>query len=91
MTSISIGTIIQVDNTPAFLISYTTRYLTTFDGITQDTVSLIIAAYHPDQTDDQTDQVSPLPQLTLDQIWAIHHVLHGYDLDDPNFSCAPRF
>jgi hypothetical protein len=40
---------------------------------------LIVTPYKPDPK----DQHSPLPQVALDQLCVVHHVLHGWNLDDP--------
>jgi hypothetical protein len=42
-------------------------------------VSLTIGEYPPDLS----TQASPLPQIALDQLRAVHHLLHGWDLADP--------
>jgi hypothetical protein len=78
-------TIIQIYETPVFLVAYVTHCLANVDVATQDAVSLIVAAYQPNQI----NQVYPLLQFVLDQMRAIHHVLHGWDLDDPFLCVSP--
>jgi hypothetical protein len=47
--------------------------------ILPDSFQLIVAPYHPNAK----DQHSPLPQVALDQLRIMHHVIHGWDLNDP--------
>jgi hypothetical protein len=42
-------------------------------------VLLTLAEYPPDLS----TQSSPLPQIALDQLRAVHHVIHGWDIADP--------
>jgi hypothetical protein len=72
-------TIVMVDSTPVFLISDITRALSNISPDTHVDVSFTVAEYPPDLS----TQASPLPQIALDQIRAVHHLHHGWDLVDP--------
>jgi hypothetical protein len=72
-------TIVMVDSTPVFLLLDITRAMSTISPDTHVDVSLTVAEYPPDLS----TQASPLPQIALDQLRAVHHLLHGWDLADP--------
>jgi hypothetical protein len=71
--------IFQVEVTPVFLVKDVSRCLSIVDVSTQESVHLIVADY---KCDPQPDP-SPIPQITLDQIRAIRHVLHSWYLSSP--------
>jgi hypothetical protein len=75
-------TVIQVDATPVFSVKEVIAQLSKCDISVQPSVSLIVAPYWPDQNDQQV----PPPQVALDQLRIVHHVLHGWDLLDPIFT-----
>jgi hypothetical protein len=72
-------TIVQVDETPVFLVKYVSRCLYIVDIASQESVHLIVADYK------QYPQLNPslIPHISLDQMRAIHHILHGWSLSDP--------
>jgi hypothetical protein len=72
-------TIVMVDSTPIFLVSDVTRALSPVSPASHVEVLLTVAAYPPDFS----SQSSPLPQIALDQLRAVHHVIHNWDLSDP--------
>jgi hypothetical protein len=72
-------TIVMVDSTPVFLFPDITRAMSTISPDTHVDVSLTVAEY----PSDLSTQASPLPQIALDQLRAVHHLLHGWDLADP--------
>jgi hypothetical protein len=72
-------TIIMVDFTPVFLLSDITRVMSNISPDTHVDVSLTVTEYPLDLL----TQASPLPQIALDQLRAVHHLLHGWDLADP--------
>jgi hypothetical protein len=69
----------MVDSTPVFLLSDITRAMSNISPDTHVEVSLTVDEYPPDLS----TQASPLPQIALDQLRAVHHILHGRDLADP--------
>jgi hypothetical protein len=71
-------TIVVVDSTPVFLLSDITRAMSHISPDTHVHASLTVAEYPPDLS----TQASPLPQIALDQLRAVHHILHGWDLAD---------
>jgi hypothetical protein len=71
--------IVQVDGTPVFLVKDVSRCLSIVDIASQESVRLIIADY---KRDPQSNP-SPIPQIAIDQMRAIHHILHGWSLSDP--------
>jgi hypothetical protein len=51
------------------------------DATVNGMVTLIVATYHPDSK----AQASPLPQITIDHLHIVHHILHGLDMSAPVF------
>jgi hypothetical protein len=78
-------TIVQIEDTPVFLTKDVHRRLAHVDTTTHDSIQLIVADYKPEPRSDPV----PVPQIALDQMQAIHHVLHGWDLSDPVLIVAP--
>jgi hypothetical protein len=72
-------TIVMVDSTPVFLVSDVTRALYPVSPTSHVEVLLTVAAYPPDFS----SQSSPLPQIAMDQLRAVHHVINNWDLSDP--------
>jgi hypothetical protein len=72
-------TIVMIDSTPVFLISDVTHAMSTISPDTHVEVSLTVAEYPPDLS----TQALPLPQIALDQLRAVHHIIHDWDLADP--------
>jgi hypothetical protein len=71
--------VIQVDAVLVFTVCEVQLTLADLDVGTHASLMLIVEPYHPDPSDQQT----LLPQVDLDQLRIIHHVLHGLDLTDP--------
>jgi hypothetical protein len=71
--------IIQVEDTPVYTVAEVLAAFATLADILPDSFQLIVAPYHPNAK----DQHSPLPQVALDQLRIVHHVIHGWDLNDP--------
>jgi hypothetical protein len=69
----------MVDSTPVFLVSDVTRASSPVSPTSHVKVLLTVAAYPPDFP----SQSSPLHQIALDQLRAVHHVIHNWDLSDP--------
>jgi hypothetical protein len=69
----------QVDITPIFLIKDVQRCLVTVDVASRDSVRLIVA----DCKRNSRSEPTPIPQIALDRMWAIRHVLHGWTLSEP--------
>lgn len=76
---IQFQSVIQVDTTPVFTVKEVLGALSYVDSSTHDTVSFGAVPYRPDPTDQQ----APLPQIALDQLRIVHHVLHGWEFPDP--------
>jgi hypothetical protein len=72
-------TIVMVDSTPVFLVLDITQAMSTISPDNHVDVSLTVTEYPPDLS----TQASPLPQIALDQLRAVHHLLHGWDPADP--------
>jgi hypothetical protein len=72
-------TIIQVDTALVFSATEVLAQFRKRDIALQRSVSLIVIPYRPYPNDQQV----PLPQVALDQLRIVHHVLHGWDLSDP--------
>jgi hypothetical protein len=72
-------TIVMVDSTPVFLVSDVTHGWSPVSPTSHVEVLLTVAAYPPDFS----SQSSPLPQIAMDQLRAVHHVIHNWDLSDP--------
>jgi hypothetical protein len=72
-------TIVQVDGTPVFLVKDVSCCLSIVNIATQEAVRLIVADYKHDPQSD----LSPIPQIALDQMRDIHHTLHGWSHSDP--------
>jgi hypothetical protein len=72
-------TIIQVDDTPIYTVAEVLAAFPALADILPDSFHIIVAPYHPNAK----DQHSPLPQVALDQLRIMHHVIHGWDLSDP--------
>jgi hypothetical protein len=72
-------TVIQIGQTAVFTVSEILSALSFVDSSTHDSVSLIVAPYRPGHTDQQ----APLPQIALDQLHIVNHILHGWTLSDP--------
>jgi hypothetical protein len=62
-----------------FLISDVHCYLAKIDIATQPSTRFVVADHKPDPTAQDT----PVPQIALDQMHAIHHIFHGWDVCDP--------
>jgi hypothetical protein len=77
-------TVIQVDKTPAFLIKDFQQALATVDVATHNSIRLIAADY----TVDPQSEPTPIPQIAMDQMRVINHVLHGWNFPDPVL-CVP--
>jgi hypothetical protein len=78
-------TIIQVDATPVFLSKDVHRALASVDVATHDSVRLVVADYKADPQ----SEPAPIPQITMEQMRAIHHILHGWDLSEPVLRVTP--
>jgi hypothetical protein len=78
-------TIIQVDTTPVFLIKDVHRALASVDVAIQDSARLIVVDYKADPQ----SEPAPIPQIAMDQMRAIHHILHGWYLSDPILRVTP--
>jgi hypothetical protein len=72
-------TVIQVDANPVFSIKEAIAQFGRCDISVQPSVSLIFAPYRLDPTDQQATS----PQVALDQLRIVHHVIHDWDLLDP--------
>jgi hypothetical protein len=72
-------TVIQVEDIPVYTVAEVKSALWTTNADTQTHFKLVVAPYRPEKK----DQESLLPQVALDQLRVIHHVLHDYPLDDP--------
>jgi hypothetical protein len=72
-------TIIQIDLIPVFTCQEVHTVLQALDLSIQASATLLVAPYRPEPK----DQDAPLPQIALNQLRVIHHVLHGWDLADP--------
>jgi hypothetical protein len=79
-------TIIQVDDTPVFLVTDVHKALADVDQATHESIRLIVAQYRADPESAPT----PNPQIAIDQMRTIHHVLHGWDLSDPVLRVQPE-
>jgi hypothetical protein len=69
-------TIIQVDDTPVFLVKDVHKALANVDQATHESIRLIVAQCRADPEPAPT----PILQMAMDQMRAIHNVLHGWDL-----------
>jgi hypothetical protein len=78
-TQLQFHTMIQIDETPVYTVDEVLATLSTLANVLHECFHLIGAPYKPDANDQQ----SPLPQVALDQLRVVHHVLHGWDLEDP--------
>jgi hypothetical protein len=72
-------TILQTEVAPVFLVLDVHHALSCIDISTHDVITFILTEYPPDHT----VQSVMLPQISLDQLRAVHHVIHGWDLDYP--------
>jgi hypothetical protein len=72
-------TIIQIDDTPACTVAEFLAAFAALADILPESFRIIVAPYHPHAK----DQHSPLPQVALDQLRVVHHIIHGWDLSDP--------
>jgi hypothetical protein len=76
---------IQVDDTPVFLVNDIHKALAHVDQATHESICLFVAQYRADPELAPT----PIAQIAMDQMRAIHHVLHGWDLSDPVLRVQP--
>jgi hypothetical protein len=72
-------TIIQIDDTPVYTVAEVLDTFSVLADTIPDSFNIIVAPYKPDAK----DQHSPHPQVALDQLRVVHHILHGWTLDDP--------
>jgi hypothetical protein len=72
-------TLVQIDGTPVFTVREVMDAFATLDVAIHDIVSLIVAPYHPDSK----SQASPLPQIANEQLRIVHHILCGWDFNEP--------
>jgi hypothetical protein len=72
-TRLRFHTVVQVDNIPVYTVDEVTRALWTINVDTQTHFKLIFSPYRPYKK----NQESPLPQVALDQLRVVHHVIHG--------------
>jgi hypothetical protein len=78
-TRLQFHTVVQVEDIPVYSVEEVTEALSTIDVDTQAFLKLIVAPYRPAKK----DQDSPLPQVALDKLRIVHHMLHGWSLNDP--------
>jgi hypothetical protein len=78
-------TIIQVNTAPVFLIKDVHWALTSVDVATHDSVRLIVVDYKAEPQ----SEPAPIPQIAMDQMRAIRHILHGWDLSEPILRATP--
>jgi hypothetical protein len=76
---LQIHTVIQVEKDPVCTVAEVKADLWTNNVDTQYHFKLIVALYRPKKK----DQESPLPQVALNQLHIVHHVLHDWPLADP--------
>jgi hypothetical protein len=72
-TRLQFHTVVQVDDIPVYTVDEVTRALWTINVDTQTHFKLIFSPYRPYKK----NQESPLPQVALDQLRVVHHVIHG--------------
>jgi hypothetical protein len=72
-------TIIQIDDTPVYTVAEVLDTFSVLADTLPDSFHIIAAPYKPNTK----DQHSPLTQVDLGQLRVVHHVLHGWTLDDP--------
>jgi hypothetical protein len=72
-------TIVIVDKTPVFLVSYAHRVMYPVNVVSRDMVMFTVTEYNLDPS----SQLSPLPPIVLDQLWDVHQVLHCLVMSDP--------
>jgi hypothetical protein len=73
--------IVQVNETPILLVADVKKVLAAINRVSHDYLRFVVA----DSATEAHTTPKPLPQLALDQMRAIHPILHGWDLDDPFF------
>jgi hypothetical protein len=66
-------TIMQVEKKPVFTVAEVMSTLANLDASANVHVTMLVAHYHPDSK----AQDSSLPQIVIDQLRIVHHILHG--------------
>jgi hypothetical protein len=78
-TQLQFHTIIQIDEIPGFTVPEVTTKLASLADTLPESFQLKVPPYKPDATDKNPQ----LPQMALDQLRVVHHIIHGWDLTDP--------
>jgi hypothetical protein len=79
-------TVIKVEDTPVYSISDVKTALWQISVDTQSQFQLIVAPYSPAKK----YQEAPLPQIALDQLRVVHHVLGNWSRPDPVMMVTSR-